>query len=135
MASQINFSCDVVPQNKNDLVKFIIDWTTSADGSFSDYLIPYDYTNIVLGWFCFLAKTFPFAPNPTAGYDIEILDGDGFDIMGGKLMNRSATASQVVVPKIDELYGSRIVDSVLTLRITNNAVASAKGRLKLYIGK
>ena len=75
---------------------------------------------------------------PTAGYDIVINDAESLDIAGGMLADRSATLTERITPRLDSTYsifGGVLVDSALTLVITNQNAASATGTVKLYLAK
>ncbi len=71
-------------------------------------------------------KSGPFVV-PTTLYDVTLEDPDGMDIFGGKMMNRSNTTGQQVLPAISGALGSRAVYTGLTLRVYNNSVNSATG--------
>jgi hypothetical protein len=81
----------------------------------------------IRGWYLFMAETIPVA-NPTASYDIAINNAAGVDLMGGALADRSQTLAQRVWPPTV----SQVIDSVLSLAITNQGVAGASGTVKLY---
>jgi len=95
-------------------------------------------TAAIIGWYVWAIETDPGSTAPTAAYDIVLNDANGFDIAGGQLANRSATATEKVIPKLDattSLYGAHLVNSALTLVITNNLVNSATGTVKLILTK
>ncbi len=73
----------------------------------------------------------PGTPSPTASYDVTLTDDYGYDILVGGGANLSATAASAV------LAGSAVppLNGALTLNVTNNAVASAKGRILLYMSR
>lgn len=94
-------------------------------------------TTEIAGWYVYAIETDPGVA-PTTLYDIVINDASGFDISGGQLANRSATATERVIPKLDataSLYGGVLVDSALTLVITNQSAVSATGTVKLMLSK
>lgn len=72
---------------------------------------------------------------PTASYDITLTDADSVDVMGGELADRSNSATEQVVPKIDTVYGGRFFTGVLTLNITNQDAVSATGTVKVFYTK
>jgi hypothetical protein len=95
-------------------------------------------TQAIIGWYVWAIETDPGSTAPTPNYDIVINDANGFDIAGGQLANRSATATERVIPKLDataSLYGASLINSALTLVITNNLVNSATGTVKLIMTK
>lgn len=95
-------------------------------------------TTDISGWYVYAIETVPGSVAPTPLYDIVINDASGFDIAGGQLANRSATATERVIPKLDataSLYGGVLVDSALTLVITNQSAVSATGTVKLFLAQ
>lgn len=81
----------------------------------------------VRGWVV-LVDTVPGSTQPTTLYDITLSNGDGIDVMAGKLADRSATLAERAYPS-----GAAWVDGTLTLAITNNSVASARVTVKALI--
>ena len=80
--------------------------------------------------------TNPGTPAPTANYDIALNDEDGVDVMGGALANRATATSEVAYPMdpAGAVYPSGVpVAGSLTMKITNQAVNSAKGKVRLTI--
>jgi hypothetical protein len=84
------------------------------------------------GWVCQVV-TDPGSTAPTANYDITLTDGSGIDIMGGELADRSATATERAVPKIDTVFGCTPVRDEITMNLTNNSVNSATGIVNVII--
>lgn len=82
--------------------------------------------------YIYAVLTDPGATAPQALYDITLTDANGLDIMGGELLNRSATATEIAIPKMDIIYGSRRVNGSLTLNISNNNVNSAQVVIKIF---
>ena len=81
-----------------------------------------------------LVTTVP-ANNPTADYDIALVDDGGVDIMGGELEDRSQTAAEQAVPWIGNAYGPRKVNGALTVTITNQAVGAGTITIRIYYFK
>lgn len=117
--------------------------TFSWVGDASNGTVPSTATNAAItaaiaGWYVYAIETDPGSVAPTTLYDIVINDASGFDIAGGQLANRSATATERVIPKLDataSLYGGQLIDSALTLVITGQSVVSATGTVKLFLAK
>lgn len=112
---------------------FMLTWTCTGDTS--DGTFPATTSNFRgnnIDGYIYQAVTDPGTTAPTASYDITITDANGVDIMGGELADRSATATQQVVPKIGSLYGARRVNGTVTLNITNNSVTAAQVVIKLF---
>ncbi len=115
-------------------------WTGSADDgtvpSTGNAITSAVTTAAIAGWYVYSIETNPGSVAPTALYDIVINDAEGFDIAGGMLANRSASATEKILPRLDtanNIYGGALVDSALTLVITNQAVHSATGTVKLVL--
>lgn len=108
--------------------------TFSWTGDASDGTVPATATTAAVNGYVFMAVTNPGSTAPTDNYDITLTDADGVDIFGAELSNRDTTNSEQAVPKIGSAtYGSRYVNSVLTLNITGNSVVSATGVVRIYI--
>lgn len=108
-----------------------VTWTAHTDGSVTSEAIDIDPQGYV-----FMVVTNPGAVAPTALYDITLTDADGVDIMGGTLANRSATASEQVIPAVvSGIYGGRYVIGGLTLNLTNNSVNGAGGTVVIYVAR
>ena len=114
-----------------DLSVLEYSWTADTDGSISNAVS----TRYIEGYIV-LVETDPGATAPTAAYDIELLSNDGSDLMGGQLADRSATDAEAEVAKIGgDVYGPRLVNSNITLSITNNSVNSATGIVRIFIAQ
>ena len=117
--------------------------TFSWTGDASNGTVPSTATSTAItadiaGWYVYSIETNPGAVAPTTLYDIVINDAEGFDIAGGMLANRSATATEKVLPRLDttnNIYGGVLVDGALTLAISNQSVVSATGTVKLVLTK
>ena len=100
----------------------------SANGGYSSTASTHPIDGYVI-----MAVTDPGTVSPTASYDLTITDEDGEDIMGGALVNRSATATESAQPEIGgTAVISRRVNGLVTLAITGNSVNSAATEVKLY---
>jgi hypothetical protein len=137
----ITFEARQAQECETAVLKFA--WTADeSDGSFTSVstddtdVTPHTtITDLIKGLDIAYATTNPGATAPTANYDITVTDGDGEDIFGGNLGNRSATATESAVCKIGSSSAVRAIHSALTLNITNNSVNSATGTVKLYLQK
>lgn len=107
-----------------------LSWTADASGNVTSSNIASCNVN---GHVLFVV-TKPGSTAPTDNYDLTIVDADGVDIMGGELANRDTVNSEQAMPKMGSSYGKRFVKGGLILTVSNNAVASASGDVKLYIG-
>jgi hypothetical protein len=76
-------------------------------------------------------QTVPGTPAPTAGYSITVKDQNGYDMAGGQATTLSATAaaSFATTSAVPPVVGS------LSFALTGNSVASARGKVLLYIFK
>ncbi len=101
---------------------------SSTDGSVPATVLPaIEGTLLALG-------TAPGVTNPTANYDITLVDQFSYDVLEGVGANRSASAAQKVAivysgtgvhPPVDE-------GDALTLTVANNSVNSALVTVTLY---
>lgn len=101
---------------------------SSSDGSVPDTVLP-AFEGALLA-----IATTPGVTNPTALYDITVVDQYGHDVLEGVGANRSASAAEKVPvvysgtgthPPVDEA-------DTLTLKIANNSVNSALVTVALY---
>lgn len=112
---------------------FMITLTCTADGALATWpstTVKFRGGNI--DGYIYMVVTDPGTTAPDPDYDIVLNDANGIDIMGGELLNRSATATEHAIPKIDSIYGSRRVNGTLTLVISNNTVVSAQVVIKIF---
>ena len=114
-----------------------LEWVgDSANGTIPSTAIESSIMAKVQGLYLFRARTIPGAGTaPTTLYDIVVNDADSVDVMGGTLANRSATVTETIVPLQDvtaNLYGPVYCGTALTMVISNQAVHSATGTLRLY---
>ncbi len=103
---------------------------SSTDGSVPATVLPaFEGRLLALG-------TAPGVTNPTANYDITLVDQFSYDVLEGVGANRSASAAQKVpivysgtgtFPPVDE-------GDALTLTVLNNSVNSALVTITLYYG-
>jgi hypothetical protein len=123
---------NIKKENSETKVSIIeINWVASS----SDGSVPSFETYQINGYLIH-AVTIPGTPSPTALYDIALTDENGLAVMGGTMSDRSATAKEVAIPKLnslDSIYGAIYVAGPLTLAITNNSVNSAAGKILLYV--
>lgn len=117
------------------LIKFA--WTgDSSDGSVPATTLTTTQAQFVQGYYLCGAQTDPGGTSPTSNYDITITDSGSNDLMGGELANRSATATEYVIPKLNtSVYGCRFVVTPLTMTLTGNSVNSATGTITLFFAK
>lgn len=101
---------------------------SSTDGSIPDTAFPAFEGRLLA------LATAPGVTNPTALYDITLVDQFGHDVLEGVGANRSASAAEKVpivysgtsnTPPVDE-------SDTLTLKIANNSVNSALVTVTLY---
>lgn len=114
-------------------------WTgDAANGTVPSTATSTAITADIAGWYVYAIETNPGTTAPTASYDIVINDAESLDIAGGMLANRSATATEKITPRLDSTYsifGGVLVDTAVTLVITNQNVVSATGTVKLLLSK
>ena len=120
----------------------ILEWTAdAADGSVPlyDTADASALNSFIEGWNLYMILTDPGSTAPTADYDITMPDQYGIDVTGATLTDRSATASQQVVPLLngtDGIYGGRTIDDIgFIVTLTGNSENSATGKIILFFGK
>ena len=92
--------------------------TAAADGTVSETLT--DNFLSGYGFYLYFIRTTPSGTTaPTTLYDVEILDADGKDILGGAGLKRSATVTETAKPLIDSEKDLFPVNGNLTIRVTN----------------
>jgi hypothetical protein len=76
----------------------------------------------------------PSLANPTAGYDIAVLDQSGVDLLDGAGVNRDGSASEMepIVYSGTSLNVHVAESDTLTVEITGNTAASAYIGVTLY---
>jgi len=117
-------------QLSSHVYKYVYSWV----GDSTNGTVPATAGPAINGW-VFMIVTDPGSTPPTTQYDITLTDSDAADIAGGTLANRSATASEQVVPLLVSTahYGPRYVKGTLTLNITNQTDVSATGTVTVYV--
>lgn len=115
------------PTSKVKVLTF--SWTADAAAA----TVPATASNDNMDGYIILVVTDPGTTAPTDNYDITLTDGNSVDAMGGNLADRDTANTEQAVPKIGTVYGGRYVSGILTLNISNNAVNSATGTVKIYI--
>ena len=115
-------------QSRDKSKLYQVTWEAAADGSVTSVASTSDIFGSVV-----LVVTNPGSTSPTADYDITLTDEEGCDILGAEGVDRSATVSEQVMPKIGSAYLPRFVNSKLTLNIANNSVDSAGGVVLIYV--
>lgn len=131
-----NFANGVYPsQNNGDTFQIVFTWLGNSAGG----LVPTTANSIFVNAYVKKVVTDP-GTAPAADYDITLIDSaTGLDMMGAKLADRSATATQCVRPydTITTTYPEEgiWVQGTLTLTITNQTENSATGTVTIYCDK
>jgi len=141
MASSCTITFNPMMRNGRETAVLQFAWTAHTNGSFTsvstdntDVNPHFTITDLIKGFEAVYCQTDPGSTAPQASYDITITDGNGEDIMGGNLADRSATATES--DQVGITAGAaqpRIIDSALTLNISNNNVNGATGVVKLFM--
>ena len=114
----------------NAYFKLIFAWTAdAANGSVPATDTSETYTALLKGAYLFLAITDPGTMAPTDNYDITVTDSYGVDLVAAMLADRDTATSEQIHPV------PRLVDTALTMTLTNNSVNSAVGQLVLYFSR
>lgn len=113
--------------------RLVFDWTADGAGVVNSIVTTTNVNGFIVG-----VITDPGTPAPTALYDITCLQANGFDVFNGKLVDRSATVTEMVIPGIASTDAAVTtvqpiaVSSVLELRIAA-AGAGAKGQVIILL--
>lgn len=109
-------------------------WTTDSSES-ATATTNTTISDQIAGKYVTAAITDPDAADaPAASYDIVVTDANGVDIMGGKLADRSATATEQARPYIGSDCAPRPVAGALTLTVTS-AGSGKSGITILYLSR
>lgn len=105
-------------------------WTADAgNGSVPQTKIP--LATCCQGYNVSVVETVPGSPAPTAGYAVAITDGAGVDVLGGSAVALSASTAQ----SFPASPAATPIQGTLTLVLTGNSVASAKGVVYVFLSK
>lgn len=83
------------------------------------------------GFFINSMESKPMTPAPTNGYTITLTDAAGVDILGGLATPISSTTSQSFLA----IGSTPPLNGTLTVNVTGNSVASAKGTIYVFLVK
>ena len=119
-------SCTAATVTKQSIT--VTTYTCTGDSSDGSY--PTKASDVSIRGWVYAVDTIPGTPNPTAAWDATLKNANGYDIMGGVILNRSASAAERVTPTV-----TAWVDGPLTLAITGNSVNSAVIVIKVYTYK
>ena len=128
MVSIASAETDITNHQFGAMKVMVINWTAEANGTF--IAAETNTINGTVGW----VETKPGTTAPTTLYDITLKNNDAYDVMGGKLADRSATLTEGVAPydPVNDLFVNYPVRGPLTIAITNNSVASATGTITIF---
>lgn len=124
-------STTVTHETIGHIRKVIVDWVGSAsDGTIPDTVLP------VIEGRLYELTTNPGAVAPTDNYDITIEDDQAVDRLQGVGANRDTANTETAIPVYAGSTIHPVVSrtDVLTLKIANQAVHSATGRIVLIYG-
>lgn len=105
-------------------------FTAHTDGSVADTAVSAANLAKIKGYYISKVGTIPGTPAPQEAYDVTIEDANGFDLLEGRLANRSAASKEIVKPSI---LSPVIEGASLTLKISGNNVNGAKGTVLVYL--
>jgi hypothetical protein len=128
-AGSVSFSTQAINQGNTAYI-VTINWTGDAStGSVPTTTI----TGLapVQGYQITQIQTVPGTPSPTASYSITVKDVNGYDMAGGQATSLSATAAA----SFATTSATPPIVGALSFALTGNSVASAKGKVILYIFK
>ena len=112
--------------SKNGINVLRFAWKTDGSGNFTAVESKYPIDGYIIAFL-----TNPGAAAPTASYDPSVVNSDGVDLSGGALVDRSATASEIVMP----LVNSEVVKMPVLGKVTFDVAAAGNdknGVLDIY---
>lgn len=123
-----------LPSNRNDVKTLVVDIIAdSSDGGIDDVAIDSDLYGI-RNHYLYSVETVPGTTNPTASYDLTVVDEDALDIANSQLLNRSASLPELINIGAGD-FGYPIVHGDLTLKGSGNNVVSAEIKVILKFVK
>lgn len=117
-------SCTAATITKQSIT--VTTYTCTGDSSGGSY--PTKVSDVSIRGWVYAVDTIPGTPNPTAAWDATLKNANGYDVMEGAILNRSASAAE-------RIKTGTWVDGPLTLAITGNSVNSAVIVVKVYTYK
>lgn len=114
-------------QINDELFMHHISWQADAAGAFADTALDHPINGRIL-----LVDTAPGGTAPDDNYDIDLLNAEGVDVMGGALDNRDDTLTERVQPEVAGVTYEAPVRGCLTLNISGNAVNDSQGNIFIY---
>ncbi len=107
----------------------------SDDGDFPSIDTTAAITSEIVGWYITEVRTYPGSKAPQDQWDVVINDSDGFDLMGGTLLNRAQTAQRALPLWTTGQYADIPIYGTLSIVITGNNVTSATPIIKIFLRK
>jgi len=117
----------------NDAKVLRFAWVAASNGSLTEVTTDQVITAEILGFSIMLGITDPGGTTPTDDYNVVIKDAYGVDMFGGELDDRDNNNSEQAVPKIDTVFGGRMIGTALTFDITDNSINAGNGDVYLYL--
>ena len=108
---------------------FQIAWTSGTGGDINLFTCVSDMN--ITGWIHEIETDPDGTAAPTASYDITLINSNGRDVAGGALVNRSASAAEMVKPIVNSIWQKAINEGPLTVTIVA-AGDTKKGELLIY---
>ena len=127
-AGSVQQSIQQLGQTNNWVVAF--QWTGDASTGSVPNTVALGL-NCCQGYLVVQVETAPGTPNPTAGYSVQIQDASGADTLNGAAASLSATTPQSFAASTS----APPLQGILTLVITGQNVASAKGIVYVFLSK
>ena len=124
--------------SRTDHTRITVEWTAdAADGSVpqTDILASISGMTELFGRITEVAAE-PGTPAPTDNYDIELVDAEGMDVLGGAGKDRDASNPERFVPIVGGIRTPAwIAEEELTFSLTGNSVNSAQGTVVIYVAR
>ncbi len=117
------------------IYELILDWMSGADSTFTSYTTKTTVKGQLLQAITYTDST-ATGKDTADNYDITVTASDGSDLFGSALTNRDSLNTEYALPLLGSALYEPIVDSKLTIAITNVKADSTTGRIViLFQGK
>lgn len=130
MAGSVTYTLELLGQNLNSTLLLTAEWVGDAsDGTVPIAPISSDTKERIAGWYITKVSVVNDSPTPTTGYSIVLEDSDGIDLSGGELQDISSSTNQFIY------FTEQIDNDGFSFILTGNSIASAQGKLKIFLNR
>lgn len=118
---------DIVPYPGFTINEYTLTMDSGGTGTTA---IPYELAGEII-----CIETDPGTTAPTANYDMQLLDDNSIDVMGGALANRHTSTSERAYPIVNSVHITTGIptEGALSVYRENNLVQDATVTLKIFV--